>query len=115
EAMKRAARRHQEVYWLVASGGKLPFLPHSLDISLNLFTNPMPQGLTQALKTQGVAILVNTGSDHLLQLREQIYDEVKQQHFDPAPGMAKQGFHLEGEQKLTYQTLLGNTEQIMDL
>src|SRR5690606_26468439 len=115
DALKRAARRSNRIDWLVASGGQLPFLPHSLDMITCLFTNLMPQGFARVLKPGAPVILLNTGSEHLLELRQQIYGEVNRQAFDPVPAMQQHGSQLSGDQPLTYQTQLTSQQAIMDL
>lgn len=115
DALKRAARRSRDIDWLVASGGKLPFMPHSLDLITCLFTNLMPEGFARVLKPAGQVVLLNTGGEHLLELRELIYDEVKINPLDPRPAMARHGFVCSGEQNLKYQAKLTSNQQIMDL
>ena len=115
DAVKRAARRSSDIDWLVASGGKLPFVENSLDIITCLFTNLMPEGFARVLKDEGQVILLNTGGEHLLELRELIYDEVKINPLDPRPAMAQHGYHCNGEQNLKYKAKLTSNQQIMDL
>ncbi|WP_430462804.1 putative RNA methyltransferase [Thalassolituus sp. LLYu03] len=115
DAVKRAARRSHDIDWLVASGGKLPFAPHSLDLITCLFTNLMPEGFARVLKPAGQVVLLNTGGSHLLELRELIYDEVKINPLDPRPTMAAHGFVCNGEQNLKYKAKLTSNQQIMDL
>ncbi|MDK2777559.1 MAG: methyltransferase domain-containing protein [Pseudomonadota bacterium] len=115
DAVRRAARRSHSIDWLVATGGRLPFVDHSLDLITCLFTNLMPEGFSQVLKPGAQVVLLNTGGHHLYELREQIYDEVKVNPLNPAPAMEKHGFTLSGEQNLKYQITLNSNQQIMDL
>lgn len=115
DAVKRAARRSADIDWLVASGGKLPFVENSLDIITCLFTNLMPEGFARVLKNDGLVILLNTGGEHLLELRELIYDEVKINPLDPRPAMSAHGYTCNGEQNLKYKARLTSNQQIMDL
>lgn len=115
DALRRGARRSQEIDWLVASGGQLPFLAHSLDTMVCLFTNLMPQGFKRVLKPNGRVLLLNTGANHLLQLREQIYQQVNLSEFDPRPKMAEHGFECEQELRLTYEAHLPSNQHILDL
>ncbi len=115
DAIKRAARRSKNIDWLVATGGKLPFLPHSLDLIACLFTNLMPEGFRQVLKPAGQVVLLNTGGQHLFELRQLIYDEVKINPLDPRPLMEAHGFHCQGEQVIKYPLTLNSNQQIMDL
>ena len=98
EALKVAARRYKPqttgiaVHWLVASGGRLPLLPHALDGIISLFTPVMPEGWYQALKPGGKLILATTGQAHLLELRQKIYPDVTNRVFDPTEKLLQQGF-----------------------
>lgn len=115
EALRRAAKRNQSIHWLVASGGLLPFQAHSLDLIACLFTNLMPQGFAKVLKPNAPVILLNTGEDHLLQLREIIYPVVKKNAFNPTSGMQQQGYRLAAEHRLKFDTQLTSAQQILDV
>ncbi len=115
EAIKRAAKRSKSIYWLVASGGRLPLQAQGLDIIVNLFTNPMPQGFRQALKKGGQVFIVSTGAQHLMELRQRIYDEVRLDSYNPQENMQQQGFSLRQEQRLSYAVTLNSPAQIQDL
>src|SRR5690554_6516317 len=73
EALRRAAKRSKDIHWLVASGGQLPFSPQNLDIIISLFTNLMPQGFAKVLKEKAPVILISTGANHLIELRQLVY------------------------------------------
>ena len=115
QALKRAAKRSEDILWLVASGGQLPFLPNSIDLLLGLFTTLIPQGFAKVLKPGAQVIMLNTGLEHLLELRQQIYEEVNLKAFDPTPNMLAHGFTLSDTQTLKYPTKLKSSEQIIDL
>lgn len=103
DALKAACKRTRttettnNIQWLVASGGRLPVLPHSLDAIVSLFTPVMPEGWHQALKPGGKLILATTGQDHLLELRQKIYPDVSARVFDPRPKLENHGFKALGE------------------
>lgn len=115
EALRRAAKRSKDIYWLVASGGQPPFLPQHLDLIVCLFTNLMPQGFTKSLKPNAPVILLNTGVDHLIELRQLVYENVKSQAFNPTDSMLENGYCLEAEQRLKFNAKLTSSEQIIDL
>ena len=115
DALRRAAKRSKSIHWLVASGGQLPFLPQQLDIIISLFTILMPQGFSKVLKPNAPVVLINTGADHLIELREIIYENVKSKVLDPNVTMQAHGYHLSAEQRLKYKTKLNSSEQIIDL
>lgn len=115
DALRRAAKRSKDIHWLVASGGQPPFLEQQLDIIVSLFTNLMPQGFTKILKPGAPVILINTGADHLIELRQLVYENVRSQVFNPSDTMVGHGYQLSGEQKLKFSTKLNSSEQIIDL
>lgn len=115
EAIKRAAKRSKSLYWLVASGGRLPLQAQGLDMIINLFTNPMPQGLRQALKPGGQVLIASTGAAHLFELRQRIYDQVHLDSYNPQASMQQHGFSLHQEQFIRYQVELTQPQQIQDL
>lgn len=115
EALRRAARRSKDIHWLVATGGQLPFQEHSLDLIISLFTNLMPEGCSKVLKQGAPIVLLNTGEQHLLELRQHIYQNVKSHAFDPIPQMQQHGYHLTGEQRLKFNATLNSSQQILDV
>lgn len=122
EAVRWAARRgkkagssNAELEWLVASGADLPFQPASLDAITCLFTRLMPDGFAKVLKPQGQVFTINTGLKHLREMREILYQDVKDSCFNPLPLMEQHGFFCVDEKKLSYQVTLDNAQQIQDL
>jgi len=103
DALKAACKRtrsastststtENNIQWLVASGRRLPMLPHSLDAIVSLFTPVTPEGWHQTLKPGGKLILATTGQDHLLELRQKIYPDVSTRVFDPRPELENHHF-----------------------
>ena len=115
DALRRAAKRSKDIHWLVGSGGQPPFLANQLDLIVCLFTNLMPEGFAKVLKPNSTVILINTGLDHLIELRQLVYENVKSQAFDPSATMVQHGYQLNGEQKLKFKTKLTSSQQIIDL
>lgn len=77
DAVKAAARRRRDVAWLVASGAQLPLLAGQLDLITCLFTRLMPAQFAQALHADGEVITLSTGEQHLLELRQRLYQQVR--------------------------------------
>lgn len=102
DAVKAAAKRSQQICWLVASGAQLPLLPGQLDAITCLFTRLMPQQFANALKPEGEVFILSTGDQHLLQLRQALYPQVKASGFDPERTMTPQ-FELLQQQQIQYQ------------
>ncbi len=114
DAVKHAAKRSQEITWLVASGADIPVIPHSQDLIVCLFTRLMPEGIARAISQSGRLITVTTGKQHLIEMREILYPKVKDQTLDPSASLSSH-FTLESQQPYQYQHHLNSQEQIRDL
>lgn len=92
DAVRTACQRSKEIEWLVASGSRLPFLPGSLDAIFSVFTPTMADRWPELLKPGAPVWLITPAQQHLQELRQQIYTDVRTDSYDPADDMAKQGF-----------------------
>ncbi|MCY0966670.1 putative RNA methyltransferase [Parathalassolituus penaei] len=101
DAVRQACQRNRDIYWLVASGGRLPLHNGQLDALVSLFTPVMPEGWRKTLKSGGSALLVTSGADHLIELRQHLYSEVRNQVFDPIPQLEQGGFHCQQQHPFT--------------
>ncbi len=113
-AVKAACRRSPTICWLVASCRQLPVAPASQDALLSLFAPVSKTMFQQTLKPGGLLLLATTGSEHLLQLRQQIYKEVRQESHDPLAELIPE-FELVEQQSVQYQFKLTDSESIMQL
>jgi 23S rRNA (guanine745-N1)-methyltransferase len=117
QALLTAARRNRSVRWFVANSSHLPMADHSLDCILSLFS-PLPVGeFSRALKPQGLLAVISTGAGHLLELRQLLYDEVKETALQPAATLAPYftALAVNGAIPLSYRCELPNTETIINL
>jgi 23S rRNA (guanine745-N1)-methyltransferase len=76
-AIKAATKRNKEITWLVGSAYQLPFPARSLDLASCLFCRVDYIEASRVLKPGGLFIVATTGSKHLIELREKIYDTLK--------------------------------------
>lgn len=114
-AVHAATRRNKQITWLVASNRNPPILPASVDMIFCMFGFPDYVAFRRILRPGGVLILVDAGPEHLLELREIIYPEVRK---SPPPMLDKaqqEGFSLQQTSELQYQTDSLTREQIADL
>ena len=81
-AIDAAAKRNKQVTWLVASGARLPLFDESMARLLVLFTRLFTDDIARVLKPGGELIVVGTGENHLMPLREALYEDVRQSGFD---------------------------------
>ena len=86
-AIRAACRRSKTINWLVASSRDLPLIEQSQDGVLCLFAPHNSKAFHRALRPGGLLLLATTGADHLLQLRQLIYPQVRRQAYDPLPSL----------------------------
>ena len=84
DAARLASQKHKqpEIFWAVASGARMPVQPHSLDVATVLFSRLMPEPLHHCLKADGELIAVWPGAQHLIELRQKIYNTVRDDALD---------------------------------
>ncbi|MCW8885871.1 MAG: methyltransferase domain-containing protein [Motiliproteus sp.] len=87
DAVKAACQRNRQMTWIVASGAHIPAADNSVDVLTCLFTPLALEEFQRVLKPGGLLLIASTGPNHLMQLRDLIYEEVKQNFFDPEPGL----------------------------
>ncbi|MGL6113878.1 methyltransferase domain-containing protein [Cetobacterium sp. SF1] len=87
EAIIAAAKAFKNINWIVASAMHLPIKDESLDFILCMFAKIIPEEKFRTLKKGGKVIIVSTGEEHLLQLKEVVYDSVRKDHYSPVDDM----------------------------
>jgi 23S rRNA (guanine745-N1)-methyltransferase len=103
-AIIAACRRNKAITWLVGSNVRPPLLPGTVDLVLCLFGFPGWEAFAGVLRPGGHVLLVDPGPEHLIELREVIYPEVRR---SPPPALDKAeaaGFRLTHSQTLTFNT-----------
>ncbi|MFB1010970.1 MAG: methyltransferase domain-containing protein [Thiopseudomonas sp.] len=77
EAVRQACRRSNSVEWMVASMARVPLAEASMDALFSVFS-PLDWGeVLRLLSPRGRLLHLAPGQDHLIELREMIYDEVR--------------------------------------
>ena len=110
-ALDLAARGSSNVDWIVASNRELPIADDSVDLITCVFGFPHLDCFRRVLALGGWLLLVESASDHLVELRSLIYDDVetKQSGIE-----AKRGFTLIDRDALRYETTVQG-EHVWDL
>ena len=114
-AIVAAARRNKNITWLVASNKQPPLMPQSVGMIICMFGFPVFDAFKKILKPGGKLLLVESGPQHLLELRKIIYAELKQGGLPDLSAAEQQGFELLAEDELSYKTAVLGHEQIADL
>ncbi|MFP8965132.1 putative RNA methyltransferase [Pokkaliibacter sp. CJK22405] len=98
-AVQAATKRNNRVTWLVGSNAALPFAPGSLDLIICAFGFYQFEWFAPYLKPGGRILLLEAGDEHLLELREALYDEVRRG--GPPANLEHAGFTLESQECVT--------------
>ena len=111
-AVAAAAKRHRQIGWLVGSAKAPPVQHASVDLLLCMFGFYCFEGFRKALKPSGKVLLVDPAPDHLLELREIIYPQVRK---SPPPSIHEAqalGFTLSETRNVTFKTQPLSSEQL---
>lgn len=98
-AVRIASMKDKEGRYAVASVFSLPFA-EPFDALLNCFAPKAPEEYRRVLKEEGLLIEVVPGRDHLIELKERMYENVRYNEEKPAI----EGFSLAECERLRYRT-----------
>ena len=85
DAIIQATKRNKLISWVVGTNRQPPVEDKSVDIILCLFGFPSVEGFNKILKPGGKIVLLDPGPDHLKELREVIYPEIKKTDYSCFP------------------------------
>ncbi len=111
-AVQAAAKRDKRVSWLVASNSSIPVPANSIDTLLCVFGFPVESEFKRVLSNRGRLMMVDPAPDHLHELKQLIYDEVKDK---PASLPVSDTWTLVTEERVTFGVELTSREVIHDL
>lgn len=75
-AVQKAAKKHKDGYYSVASSEYIPLQSLSVDLAFKVYAPASDSQLHRVIKSQGYIVNVTPAPRHLWQLREFIYDNV---------------------------------------
>lgn len=112
-AVQQAAKQEKRATWMVASNSALPLADNSVDTLMCLFGFPAEAEFERVLKPEGRLIMVDPASNHLHELKQIIYPEIKDK---PAqlPINDNRWTMLE-EKRVSYSVTLPDNDTIRDL
>jgi len=114
-AIMESAKRNKQISWIVGTNRQPPVADVSVDIILCVFGFQSFEGFHKILKSSGKVILIEPGPDHLKELREIIYTEVKRTDPPDLLQAEEMGFSMQETQSLQFKTGAINNEQINNL
>jgi len=83
EAVLLASKTYKKIDWLVVSGADVPLADKSVDLIICLFSRIIPKEYSRLLKDDGHLLIVSSGEDHLIDIKEVVYDKVKKDFYRP--------------------------------
>lgn len=113
EAVISASKSHKGINWIVASATNIPVCDESLDFIICMFAKIIPEEKMRTLKKGGKLIIVSTGENHLLQMKEVVYENVRKDFYSPIEDL-KIFKYLETI-NCTYKTFIRENESIKNL
>ena len=112
----QAATKYQlPITWIVGTNAQLPVEHASVDLIICMFGFWQPEWFAKVLKPGGKVILADAGAEHLIELREIIYDEVHRKDTPTLKGAEEAGFTLTEQQQLEFKPETLTKEQVQDL
>lgn len=108
EAIHYASKQKSNVQYIIANNNDLPFIDKRCDVITALFTPFYLEEIIRVLKPYGYFITVQAGARHLIELKEELYENVilneEKRIFDPKLKMVQsqrvsQRIHLDKESK----------------
>ena len=114
-AIIEAAKRNKQITWIVGTNRQPPVANASVGIIVCVFGFQSFEGFHKVLKSGGKVILVEPGPDHLKELRDIIYSDVKKSSPADLAYLEASGLSLIDEQNLQFKTGDINNSQIKNL
>nr|WP_239090354.1 methyltransferase domain-containing protein [Marinomonas ostreistagni] len=112
-AVAEASKRAKEIDWIVGSNAHLPIESGRFDWVMCAFGFPVFEEFARVLDTSGWLLLVESGPDHLLELRKILYPAVKPFKETYANGI--EGFDLQHKSRCTFRFHLPDQDSIGQL
>ncbi len=114
EAVLQGAKSYKGINWLVASASEMPFKERTFDVEIAMFTKIFGNEYARVLKEDGILIIVTPNRNHLLDIKEVVYDKVKFESYNPITDLEGKFEHLE-HINIDYKKTVVGKENIMNL
>ena len=114
-AVRAAAKRHKSLCWLVATNRRLPLIQGRVDMIACLFGFPVWSHWAEIQSPGQEILMVDPARDHLREIREIIYDEVRYHDAPPLEAAAEAGYKLAESRTVSKKVPLEGQAQIASL
>ncbi|MDO6427740.1 23S rRNA (guanine(745)-N(1))-methyltransferase [Thalassotalea sp. 1_MG-2023] len=112
EAVKKAAKKYSECHFSVATLSQLPFEDRSIDTIVSIYAPILSVEFNRVLSESGYLITVTPGKNHLLALKQRIYQQALQ-HDEDKQSVDNMTLHC--QEQLTYSMTLKTGEELLNL
>ncbi len=110
-----AAATNKAIHWSVASSHRPPYIEHSFDAIVSIFSRIEIDAFLRMLKPEGYILYAGPGDNHLESLRSIIYDQVNDYSTDKHHDYFDNNFQLVKEVSLQVPLQLNSLETIKQL
>ena len=115
EAVKRACKRNPQLTWLIASMARVPLADASCQFLASVFS-PLDWLEAKRLLSPGGGLMrVGPTRGHLMELRERLYDEVRDYADDKHLALIPEGMQLQHSETLTFELHLSEPQDRANL
>ncbi|WP_320823353.1 putative RNA methyltransferase [Reinekea sp.] len=110
-----AASKYKNIHWSVASSTHAPYADASFDALVSVFSRVDSDPFHRVLKPGGAVCMVTPDFDHLMALRQLIYQTVRPYDVGKHQTYLDNRFELVHEERLTFALDLPTNQAIFDL
>ncbi|MGD9591092.1 MAG: putative RNA methyltransferase [Candidatus Berkiella sp.] len=114
DAIAKAAKT-SNVSWVVSSTKNLPIANGSIDIILCIFAPFYLDEMQRILNPNGRIYIVTPGNNHLVELKELLYEEINISKGENILEKTQEYLALDNCENVTYSLMLNSTEDILNL
>ncbi|WP_340677932.1 methyltransferase domain-containing protein, partial [Paraglaciecola sp.] len=111
-AIQKAAKKHPDIQYAVASSFNLPVATGSQDVVIQVFAPSSAAEIQRVLKDKGWWLSVTPAPDHLFELKQQVYDQAQKHE---TTTILPEGFSLVAQTRLSFEIQLNTLEQRQNL
>lgn len=115
EAIKVAAKESANIKWIVSNIAELPFHSQSFDAIISVFSPLHFKEFNRLLKINGYLFVIYPASQHLYELREILFSDVKKIDKDRILHQCEGSLMVDSQIPLQYSIELNSNEDIVNL
>ena len=114
-AMKRAARRDPVITWMVASSNDIPLPGAAVDALVAIFSPLNSLEAARVLKPGAALLIAAPGENHLWELRQALYEEVRAHHAEKWQEELQPHFTFHSEARVQFTVTLPDNAAVQQL